>query len=75
MINLKKIKSLRKQNIILDSDLALIYGVETKRINERAKRNIAKFPSDFMFQLTKLEFDDLKSQIATSSSAWGGRRS
>lgn len=57
---------------MLDSDLAEIYGVETKRLNEQVRRNIGRFPEDFMFQLTAAEFSVLKSQIATSS--WGGRR-
>jgi len=57
---------------MLDSDLASLYGVETKRLNEQVKRNIKRFPSDFMFQLTKEEYHLLKSQNATSS--WGGRR-
>lgn len=57
---------------MLDSDLALIYGVETKRLNEQVSRNIERFPEDFMFQLSDEEFEILKSQIATSS--WGGRR-
>ncbi|MFC1813341.1 ORF6N domain-containing protein [Thermodesulfobacteriota bacterium] len=54
--------------MILDSDLARLYGVETRRLNEQVRRNIEKFPDDFMFQLTKEEFENLKSQIATSSS-------
>jgi len=57
---------------MLDEDLAELYDVETKRLNEQIKRNIARFPEDFMFQLSQKEFDNLKSQIATSS--WGGRR-
>lgn len=57
---------------MLDQDLALLYGVETKRLNEQAKRNQSRFPLDFMFQLTEIEFQNLKSQIATSS--WGGTR-
>ena len=60
--------------VILDSDLAELYGVETRRLNEQVRRNLHKFPDDFMFQLTKDEFDNLKSQIATSNSSWGGRR-
>ena len=64
----------RGEKVILDSDLAKLYGVETKRLNEQVRRNIAKFPVDFMFQLTADEFKNLKSQIATSSSGWGGRR-
>ena len=65
---------IRGEKAILDSDLATLYGVETRRLNEQVRRNIVRFPTDFMFQLTKEEFDDLKSQIAISSSGWGGRR-
>jgi len=65
---------IRGEKAILDSDLAALYGVETRRLNEQVRRNIVRFPTDFMFQLTKEEFDDLKSQIAISSSGWGGRR-
>jgi len=65
---------IRGKKVILDSDLAALYGVETRRLNEQVRRNIEKFPEDFMFQLTKEEFVNLKSQIATSSSGWGGRR-
>jgi hypothetical protein len=61
----------RGEKVILDSDLAALYGVETRRLNEQVRRNIDKFPEDFMFQLTKEEFTDLKSQIATSSSSCG----
>ena len=50
---------------MLDRDLAELYGVETRRLNEQVKRNIERFPEDFMFQLTPNEFDNLKSQIAT----------
>ena len=57
---------------MLDSDLAELYRVETKRINEQVKRNIDRFPEDFMFQLSSEEFENLRSQIATSS--WGGKR-
>ena len=64
----------RGLKVILDSDLANLYGVETRRLNEQVKRNQSKFPEDFMFQLCKKEFEILKSQIATSSSNWGGRR-
>ena len=67
-----KIFRIREQNVMLDSDLATLYDVETKRINEQVKRNTSRFPSDFMFQLTENEFEILKSQNATSS--WGGRR-
>jgi hypothetical protein len=71
---LKIIMLVRGEKVILDSDLARLYGVETRRLNEQVRRNIEKFPEDFMFQLTKEEFANLKSQIATSSSGWGGRR-
>jgi len=71
---LKSIIVIRGEKVILDSDLAQLYDVETKRLNEQVRRNIDKFPKDFMFQLTKEEFLNLKSQIATSSSGWGGRR-
>ena len=71
---LSKIIAVRGQTVILDSDLAELYGVETRRLNEQVRRNHVKFPDDFMFQLTKEEFDDLKSQFATSSFEWGGRR-
>ena len=64
----------RGEKVILDTDLAELYGVETRRLNEQVCRNKDKFPKDFMFQLTKDEFSNLKSQIATSSSGWGGRR-
>jgi len=57
---------------MLDSDLAMLYEVETKRLNEAVKRNITRFPEHYMFQLTKEEFFNLKSQFATSS--WGGVR-
>jgi hypothetical protein len=67
-----KIYFIRNQKVILDSDLALLYDVDTKRLNEQVKRNDSRFPLDFMFQLTELEFRNLKSQNATSS--WGGTR-
>jgi len=69
---LNKIYFIRGLKVMLDSDLAALYGVETKRLNEQVKRNITRFPEDFMFQLTDKEFEILKSQFATSS--WGGRR-
>ena len=59
---------------MLDRDLAAIYGVETKRLNEQVKRNIERFPDDFMFQLTKEEFEEWKSQFATSKSITMGAR-
>ena len=71
-IVISKIYLIRDEKVMLDSDLAELYGVETKRLNEQVKRNIDRFPEDFMFQLTEAEFENLKSQIATTS--WGGRR-
>ena len=84
------IRVIRGQQVMLDSDLAFLYGVETRRLNEQVKRNIERFPDDFMFQLTKEEFEFLKSQIAMSNttdsqenknlksqiaiSSWGGTR-
>ena len=58
---------------MLDSDLAKLYEVETRTLNQAVKRNIERFPDDFMFQLTEKEYENLKSQIATSSSKYGGR--
>lgn len=63
---------IRGEKVMLDFDLAELYGVPTKRINEQVKRNTRRFPEDFMFQLSDIEFDNLRSQIETSS--WGGRR-
>jgi phage regulator Rha-like protein len=67
------IHNIRGKKVILDSSLANLYGVTTKRFNEQIKRNIERFPDDFMFILTEQEFDNLRSQIATSS-LHGGRR-
>ncbi|OGR13835.1 MAG: DNA-binding protein [Deltaproteobacteria bacterium RIFOXYB12_FULL_58_9] len=64
----------RGQKVILDADLAKLYGVPTKRFNEQVKRNKGRFPEDFMFQLTKEEADALRSQNATSKTGRGGRR-
>ena len=69
-----RILSIRGQRVILDADLAAIYGVTTKRLNEQVRRNARRFPSDFMFQLTAGEQANLRSQFATSSSSHGGRR-
>ena len=63
---------IRDQKVMLDSDLAELYGIETKRLNEQVKRNPERFPEDFMFQLTLEEWTNLRSHFATSS--WGGRR-
>lgn len=59
------IYDIRDQKVMLDSDLAKLYCVEIKRLNEAVKRNIRRFPNDFMFQLTKEEWQNLRSQIAT----------
>jgi hypothetical protein len=61
------IYEIRGQRVMLDRDLAAMYGVETRRLNEQVKRNIERFPEDFMFQLTKGEFNILKSQIVISN--------
>ena len=76
---IRKIYSIRKNKVMLDSDLAELYGIPTKRINEQVKRNIERFPDDFMFQLTQEEYFHLRSQIATSNEKQvevtkGGRR-
>lgn len=63
---------LRGQRVLLDADLATLFGVTTRRLNEQVRRNRARFPDDFLFELTTIEFASLKSQFATSS--WGGRR-
>jgi ORF6N domain len=72
----ERIFIVRGQKVILDSDLAALYDVPTKRFNEAVKRNLAKFPTDFMFTLTREEWDSLRSQFATSnvSPGSGGRR-
>ena len=67
-----KIFTIRGVQVMLDFHLAAIYKVETRRLNEQVKRNINRFPDRFMFQLNNTEWDNLKSQFATSS--WGGRR-
>jgi phage regulator Rha-like protein len=69
-----KIYFIRGQRVMLDSDLAEVYSVTTRRLNEQVKRNIERFPEDFMFQLTEQEFESLRSQIATSNKQRGGRR-
>jgi hypothetical protein len=69
-----RILVLRDQKVILDTDLAELYGVPVKRLNEQVKRNRERFPSDFMFQLSPVERESLKSQIATSRGGRGGRR-
>jgi len=64
---------IRGHKVMLDSDLAALYEVETKYLTRAVKRNIDRFPGDFMFQLSKGEFDDLRHHFGTSSE-WGGRR-
>lgn len=72
---------IRNQKVILDSDLAVLYGVETKNLNKAIQRNITRFPADFMFQLSRKEVENLRFQIGTSSlrsqvvtANYGGRR-
>ena len=72
MIVQNLIYEIRGQKVMLDADLARLYQVETKVLNQAVRRNIKRFPEDFMFQLDNKEFANLKSQIVTSS--WGGRR-
>jgi hypothetical protein len=64
----------RGQKVMSDSDLAALYGVATKNLNRAVRRNSSRFPSDFMLQLTRKEIADLRLQIGTSSSGYGGRR-
>ncbi|HSS41138.1 MAG TPA: ORF6N domain-containing protein [Solirubrobacterales bacterium] len=70
----KRIFVVRGRQVMLDEDLADLYGVETKRLVEQVKRNLDRFPEDFMFQLDKEEAAALRSQIATSNTGRGGRR-
>jgi ORF6N domain-containing protein len=69
-----RILILRHQKVMLDVDLAELYGVSVKRLNEQVKRNQQRFPTDFMFRLTKREQESLRSQIVISKKAHGGRR-
>lgn len=71
-----KIYIIRGVQVMLDKDLAVLYGVESKRLNEQVKRNIERFPEEFRFQLTEVEYENLRSQFATSNSEkhHGGRR-
>jgi hypothetical protein len=70
----RKICLIRGQKVMLDSDLAELYGVTTKRLNEQVRRNAERFPEDFMFQLSSDESESLRSHFATSSLNHGGRR-
>ena len=78
LISIEKIENIiyliRGEKVMLDHDLALLYGVETKVLNRAVKRNLQRFPSDFMFQLTAEEADRLRCQIGTSNEGRGGRR-
>jgi hypothetical protein len=69
-----QIHLIRGERVMLDIDLAELYGVSTKRLNEQVRRNLKRFPPDFAFRLGNQEVINLKSQIATSSLTWGGRR-
>ena len=69
---IRKIYMIRGEKVMLDKDLAELYEVDTKVFNQAVKRNIDRFPPDFMFRLNKKEYDHLRSQIVTSS--WGGTR-
>lgn len=69
---INKIYEIRGLKVMLDSDLAELYGVETRVLNQAVRRNIDRFPEDFMFQLQQTEWENLMSQIVTSN--WGGRR-
>ncbi len=69
----RAIRLLRREKVILDADLASLYGVKTRTLVQAVKRNLERFPPDFMFQLTKEEFNLLRSQTVTSR-GWGGRR-
>ena len=68
------IRVIRCQRVMLDSDLARFFGVTTKVLNQTLQRNLERFPADFAFQLTRVEFTNLRSQIVTSSLSHGGRR-
>ena len=69
-----KIHNIRGKQVMLDSDLAQLYDVDVKRLNEQVKRNIERFPEDFMFQLNDVDFEILRSQIATANIAWSKKR-
>lgn len=69
----KLVPAVRHEKVLIDTDLAQLYGVETGALNRAVKRNASRFPADFMFQLTAQEWDDLRCQTGTSS-AHGGRR-
>ncbi|MRX69720.1 ORF6N domain-containing protein [Flavobacterium resistens] len=70
-----KIYFIRGQKVMLDTDLAMLYDVETKRLNEQVKRNLSRFPEDFMFELDKSEFENWRSQFVTSNPKLNSSRS
>ena len=70
-----RIYEIRGQKVILDFDLAVLYGTETKKLKQAVRRNIARFPSDFMFELTKEEYDSLRSQFVTLENTGRGKYS
>ncbi len=70
----RRIYLIRGQRVMLDTDLAALYQVTTGNLNLAVRRNLGRFPRDFMFQLSKAEFENLRLQFATSSSGYGGRR-
>ena len=69
---MNKILFIRNQKVMIDSDLAILYGVENKQLKRQVRRNIERFPEDFMFELSAVEFEILRSQFGTAS--WGGNR-
>jgi hypothetical protein len=71
---MNKIFFIRGQKVMLDRDLGELYGLETKRLKGQVKRNISRFPTKYMFELTEKEFESLRSQIATSKTGRGGTR-
>lgn len=73
-IIMNQIYYIRKQKVMMDRDLATLYGVETKVLKQAVKRNAERFPEDFMFEMNKQEFENLRSQIVTSSLTHGGTR-
>ena len=70
----RRIFTIRGKQVMLDSDLAELYQVETKNLNKASNRNVERFPEDFRFKLTKEEFENLRFQTGTSSESYGGRR-
>ena len=69
-----KIQLIRGQKVILDADLAALYGVPVRQLNQQIKRNFDRFPNDFLFRLSRSEYENLRSQFVISSSSYGGRR-